>query len=63
MINAALAKNKWEIGNVVKVGFVTLRVIEIVPTPGDYAPDKYLLESIDGSKRYSFVPHKGLNRI
>ena len=54
---------KWEVGQEVKVGFMKLRVLKLVPTPGDYAPDEYLMESLDGSKMYSFVPHKGLNRI
>lgn len=57
------SKQSWEVGAVVKVGFLTLRVEEIVPTPGDYAPDEYILVSLDGRKRYSFVPHVGLNRI
>ena len=28
----------------------------------DYMPDIYTLESLDGSKLYEFIPHKGLFR-
>lgn len=56
-------KQTWEIGNTVKVGFLTLRVTARVPTPGDHAPDMYRLESLDGSKEYEFIPHRGLNRV
>ena len=31
----------WEIGEWVKVGFLTLRVTAKEPTPGDYMPDAY----------------------
>jgi hypothetical protein len=56
-------KQVWEVGQTVKVGFLSLRVTAKIPTPGDYAPDEYHLESLDGSKRYSFVPHNGLVRL
>lgn len=56
------SKQVWEVGSIVKVGFLTLRITAKVPTPGDYAPDAYELVSLDGSKRYSFVPHHGLER-
>jgi len=66
MINAAKAErksgNKWEIGNVVKVGFMTLRVLG-VRAEKDYLPDIYTLESLDGTKKYEFIPHNGLTRI
>jgi hypothetical protein len=52
-------KQNWEVGEWVKVGFMTLQVTAKVPTPGDYAPDAYLLQSEKG-KRYKFVPHNGL---
>jgi len=57
------SKQNWQVGTNVKVGFLTLRVTALEPTPGDYAPDAYLLESLDGSRRYRFVPHNGLERI
>lgn len=66
MINAAKAErksgNKWEVGNIVKVGFMTLRVLG-ARAEKDYLPDIYTLESLDGSKKYEFIPHNGLSRI
>lgn len=63
MINTMRSKNKdWQVGAVVKVGFVTLRVLG-VRAEYDGLPDIYTLESLDGSKRYEFIPHHGLNRI
>lgn len=56
------SKQNWTPGNMVKVGFMTLKVIEAIPTPGDYLPDKYLLEGKNG-KRYYFTPHNGLESI
>lgn len=53
----------WEVGETVKVGFLTLRVTAKVPTPGDFAPDAYLLTDKTGQKKYRFVPHNGLQRI
>jgi len=53
----------WEIGSTVRVGFLTLRVVGKIPTPGDYAPDAYRLTSLDGRKAYEFVPHRGLHRL
>jgi topoisomerase IA-like protein len=56
------SKQEWEVGATVKVGFLSgLIVIAKVPTPGDYAPDAYLLSR--GDKWYSFVPHNGLSGI
>lgn len=56
------SKQEWEVGATVKVGFMTgLIVVAKVPTPGDFAPDAYLLSR--GDKWYSFVPHNGLNGI
>lgn len=38
------SKQKWEVGQIVKVGFVAgLEVIGKVATPGDYMPDLYVL--------------------
>lgn len=63
MINTMRSKNKdWQTGAIVKVGFMTLRVLD-VRAEKDYLPDIYTLESLDGSKRYEFIPHNGLNRI
>lgn len=53
----------WEVGEMVKVGFLTLRVTAKEPTPGDYMPDAYILINKDGSRKYRFVPHNGLERL
>jgi hypothetical protein len=53
----------WEVGETVKVGFLTLRVMAKEPTPGDYMPDAYILINKDGSRKYRFVPHNGLERM
>lgn len=50
----------WEIGEQVKVGFMTLRIVDKQVTPGDYLPDAYILTNKDASKYYRFVPHNGL---
>lgn len=59
------SKQQWEVGEVVKVGFLTLRVIAKEPTPGDYMPDAYLLCGLgaNADRRYRFVPHNGLERL
>ena len=63
MINRNRTNQTWEVGNTVNVGFLKgLLVVAKVPTPGDYAPDAYLLMS-EKKALYSFVPHKGLVRI
>ncbi len=55
-------KQAWEVGQQVKVGFLAgLTVIAAVATPGDYAPDAYVL--LRGEQFYSFVPHNGLSKI
>lgn len=56
------SKQNWEIGQRVKVGFMSLTVIQKESTPGDYAPDAYFLKSDNGSF-YTFVPHNGLMRV
>jgi hypothetical protein len=56
------SKQNWEVGQTVKVGFMTLRVIGM-RAEYDFLPDIYDLESIDGSKKYEFIPHNGLHRI
>ncbi len=45
MITKSKAGNTWEVGEMVKVGFLTLKVLAKVPTPGDYMPDAYALGS------------------
>ena len=56
------SKQDWSEGSTVKVGFMTLTVKALIPTPGDWLPDKYLLESSNGTQ-YHFTPHNGLERI
>lgn len=55
-------QQNWTIGQTVKVGFMTLRVIGFTPTPGDWMPDVYTLESAKGAQ-YRFTPHHGLERL
>lgn len=56
------SKQNWEVGSTVKVGFMSLVVKAARETPGDYAPDAYLLVSSKG-QYYEFVPHNGLNKL
>ena len=63
MINTKRSKNNdWSVGATVKVGFLTLKVVSC-RAEKDCMPDIYTLESIDGSKKYEFIPHNGLSRI
>lgn len=57
----APAKQAWEPGQTVKVGFMSLQVIAKIPTPGDYRPDAYALKSSKG-QFYQFVPHFGVSK-
>ena len=50
---------RWEVGAQVKVGFMVLTVLAAIPTPGDYAPDAYVLQGVKG-KLYRFTPHHGI---
>jgi hypothetical protein len=60
MINNS--KQNWSIGNLVKVGFMTLKVLEVKAVK-DYLPDIYILENPKNGKRYEFIPHNGLTAI
>ena len=51
----------WSVGQVVKVGFLRLKV-ESVRAVKDGMPDIYTLTSPQG-KCYEFIPHNGLTRI
>lgn len=59
------SKQVWQVGEVVKIGFMTLRVTEREATPGDYKPDAYLLCGLGdkANRRYRFVPHNGIERL
>ena len=54
------SKQNWTIGSTVKVGFLTLKVVAAIKTPGDNLPDAYFLTDVGGTKIYRFVPHNGL---
>jgi len=56
------SKQTWQQGEVVRVGFLRLRVLDMLAVK-DYLPDLYLLESLDGSARYRFIPHHGVKRL
>lgn len=61
--NGASAKQTWQDGDVVNVGFLKgLEVIKRIPTPGDYAPDAYALWQPSNGNFYRFVPHNGIAR-
>lgn len=63
MIREKLSKQTWQVGDTVKVGFLTgLEVVKRIPTPGDYAPDAYALWQPSTGRFYRFVPHNGIAR-
>lgn len=56
------SKQAWQVGQQVKVGFLSgLTVVAKVATPGDFAPDAYVL--VRGEQFYTFVPHNGISKI
>lgn len=55
-------KQNWQIGETVKIGFMTLRVIGCRAV-NDCLPDIYQLTSLDGKKFYEFIPHNSLTRV
>ncbi len=57
------SKQVWEVGETVKIGFLTLRITAKEPTPGDHMPDAYYLTNARGDRKYRFVPHYGLERL
>lgn len=61
MINNS--KQVWTVGSAVKVGFLSLIVVAAIATPGDFAPDAYLLRNVAGTQLYRFVPHCGVEKI
>lgn len=52
-------RQNWTPGKIVNVGFLKLRVLQIIPTPKDHKPDIYILANPKG-KLYTFTPHYGL---
>ena len=57
------SKQNWMVGSTVKVGFLTLVVRAAIATPGDYAPDAYILSNVAGTQLYKFVPHNGIEKL
>lgn len=55
-------KQSWQPGSVVQCGFLILRVVGCTPVK-DGMPDIYSLESLDGRKFYTFIPHFGLKGV
>lgn len=56
-------RQNWTTGQSVKVGFLSLVVVQCIPTPGDYAPDAYILTNAAQTQLYRFVPHNGVEKI
>lgn len=58
------AKQRWEVGQVVNVGFVRGLVVKArVLTPGDGRPDIWALWQPSTNRFYQFQPHLGLSRV
>ncbi len=57
------AKQDWTIGNIVKVGFLNLKITGIGTETSQYGHTVYCLESLKGDKRYKFSPHEGLEKV
>jgi hypothetical protein len=57
------SKQSWTIGSTVRVGFLSLKVTALIPTPGDGMPDIYKLENPSSGAQYEFTPHYGIERI
>ncbi|APR40003.1 hypothetical protein [Paraburkholderia sp. SOS3] len=55
------SKQSWEIGQQVRVGFLSLTVVASLEATGDGLPGAYILTN--GTQLYAFVPHNGLNKI
>lgn len=53
----------WTAGATVKVGFLSLVVVAAIATPGDYAPDAYILKNAAGTQLYRFRPHLGVEKV
>jgi hypothetical protein len=62
MMPITLKKQSWDIGDMVKVGFLELQVVDLIPTPRDYLPDKYWLINPNNDKKYTFTPYNGLEK-
>ena len=61
---APRAKQRWEVGQIVNVGFIKGLVVKArVPTPGDGRPDIWALWQPSTNRFYQFQPHLGLSRV
>jgi hypothetical protein len=61
---APRAKQRWEVGQVVNVGFIKGLVVKArVLTPGDGRPDIWALWQPSTNRFYQFQPHLGLSRV
>jgi len=56
------SRQNWGIGEIVKVGFLKLRILGMKSIV-DGLPDIYELENLKGDKRYEFTPYNGLVKI
>jgi hypothetical protein len=56
------SKQNWDIGNMVKVGFMFLKVLSVEAVK-DGLPDIYILENPKNGKKYEFIPHNGLSAL
>ena len=55
------SKQSWEVGQTVRVGFLSLTVIAPLEATGDGLPGAYILTS--GTQLYAFVAHNGVRKI
>jgi hypothetical protein len=61
---APRAKQHWEVGQVVNVGFIKGLVVKArVLTSGDGRPDIWALWQPSTNRFYQFQPHLGLSRV
>jgi hypothetical protein len=56
------SKQNWGIGNTVKVGFMSLKILDC-KKEYDYLPDIYILVNEKTGDKYEFIPHNGLSKI
>lgn len=57
------SKQNWAVGNEVRVGFLTLIVEGVETHTNCYGQVIYRLANKDSTKKYTFSPYYGLDRI
>ncbi len=57
------SKQDWSVGNEVKVGFLTLIVEGVEDHTNCYGQVIYRLTNKDSTKKYTFSPYYGLDKI